>query len=102
MPVKPSNPEAEYFLKLDAELIKEHRSRLNAEREQAERKAHYMKCPKCGADLTETDYHHVKVDFCQACRGMWLDAGEVEMIRHVKESNIDVFLRDLIKGLPRK
>ena len=102
MPVKPSNPEAEYFLKLDAELIKEHRTRLNAERESAERKAHYMKCPKCGADRTETDYPHVKVEFCQGCRGMWLDAGEVEMIRHVKESNIDVFLRDLIKGLPRK
>lgn len=102
MPVKPSNPESEYFLKLDAELIKAHRDRLDAERAHAERKAHFMKCPKCGADLEEAEYQHVKVDACPACRGMWLDAGEVEMIRHVKESSIDGFLRDLIKGLPRK
>ena len=102
MDPKPSRHEDEYFLKLDAELIKAHRSRLDAERANAERKAHYMKCPKCGANLEETDYHHVKVDVCRECGGMWLDAGEAQMLEHVKESNISVFLRDLIKGLPGK
>lgn len=99
---KPTRQEDEYFLKLDAELIKVHRDRLDAERASAQRLAHYMKCPKCGADLKETDYHHLKVDVCPDCRGMWFDAGEAEMLGHVKESSISVFLRDLLEGLPRK
>ncbi len=45
----PSRNEDEYFAKRDAELIKEMRSKLDKERDDAERKAHYMKCPKCGA-----------------------------------------------------
>ncbi|MEK6611678.1 MAG: zf-TFIIB domain-containing protein [Gemmatimonadota bacterium] len=102
MPTKPSHPEDEYFLKLDAELIKAHRARLDAERTNTERRAHYMKCPKCGANLVETDYHHVKVDVCNECKGMWLDAGELEMIAHVKEDNVGGFLRDLLRGLPGK
>ena len=101
MDSKPSRNEDEYFLKLDAELIKAQRARLDAERNNAERRAHYMKCPKCGADLKEQQHHHVMVDICPECRGMWLDAGEVEMIEHVKESNVGHFLRDLLKGLPR-
>lgn len=102
MPTKPSHPEDEYFLKLDAELIKAHRARLDAERSRTERKAHYMKCPKCGADLRETDHRHVKVDVCPECKGMWLDAGELEMIEHVKDNNVGGFLRDLLRGLPGK
>lgn len=99
---KPTRHEDEYFLKLDAELIKAHRERLDAERASAQRKAHFMKCPKCGADLKETDHHHLKVDVCPDCRGMWLDAGEAEMLGHVKESSVSSFLRDLLEGLPRK
>lgn len=102
MDSKRSKPEDEYFLKLDAELIKAHRARLDAERHKAERKAHYMKCPKCGADLKETDHHHVKIDVCTDCGGVWLDAGELEMIEHVKENNVGSFLRDLLRGLPGK
>jgi len=102
MDTKPTRHEDEYFLKLDAELIKAHRARLDAERANAARLAHHMKCPKCGSDLEETDYHHVKVDVCPSCRGMWLDAGEVQMIRQVKDSRFSDFLQDLLQGLPRK
>lgn len=98
----PSRNEDEYFLKQDAELIKEQRAKLDAERKAAERKAHYMKCPKCGADLKETDFHHVKVDICPDCKGLWLDAGELEMVGRVNESAVGGFLRDLFKGLRNK
>jgi hypothetical protein len=102
MDSKRSKPEDEYFLKLDAELIKAHRARLDAERTKAERRAHYMKCPKCGADLQETDHRHVKIDVCLDCGGVWLDPGELEMIEHVKEDDVGSFLRDLLRGLPGK
>ncbi len=96
----PSKNEDEYFLLRDAELIKAQRAKLDAERQAAERKSHYMKCPKCGADLQETEFRHVKVDSCPECKGFWLDAGEIELIGKVKESAMGGFLRDLLKGLP--
>ncbi len=99
---KPSKNEDEYFLLQDAELIKAQRAKLDAERQAAERKAHYMKCPKCGADLQETPFAAVKVDVCPSCRGMWLDAGEIDLIGRTSESATGAFIRDLFKGLRSK
>ena len=76
--------EDEYFTRQDAELMKQLREKLDAERKAQERKQHYMKCPKCGADLEEVDMHGVKVDVCPECSGMWLDAGEIEVLRQVQ------------------
>ncbi|MEK7401722.1 MAG: zf-TFIIB domain-containing protein [Gemmatimonadota bacterium] len=78
----PSRNEDEYFAKQDAELMKQMRAKLDQEREAQERKAHYMKCPKCGADLKEETHGHVKIDVCPDCHGMWFDAGEVELMKH--------------------
>ena len=82
MPIdqKPSKNEAEYFARLDAELMKERRARLDHERTTRERSMHRNKCPKCGCDLQEREHHHVKVDECAECGGIWLDKGELEMI----------------------
>lgn len=96
----PSRNEDEYFLLQDAELIKAHRAKLDAERDAAERRKHLMKCPKCGTDLKEQELKRVKVDICPSCKGMWLDAGELELIGKVKDSAMSSFLRDLLKGLP--
>lgn len=88
---QPSRNEDEYFAKQDAELIKQMRSKLDKERDDQERKAHYMKCPKCGADLKEKDIGNVKVDVCSECGGMWLDSGEMDMLRQVQRSGGNVF-----------
>ena len=82
----PSRNEDEYFAKQDAELIKQMRAKLDTERTEQERKAHWMKCPKCGADLREELHGHAKVDVCPECKGMWLDAGEMALIRQVEKS----------------
>ena len=99
---KPSKNEEEFFLKQDAELIRAQRAKLDADRVAAERRAHHMKCPKCGADLSEQEFQHVKVDLCRECHGMWLDAGEIAMIGQVKEHAVGGFIRDLFKGLRNK
>jgi hypothetical protein len=97
MPIdeKPSRNEDEYFAKLDAQLIKAQRARLDHERSKSERAAHYMKCPKCGADLQEREYHHVKVDACPECKGMWFDAGELDMMKYVNQNAIGRFVGSL-------
>jgi uncharacterized protein len=92
---KPSRNEEEYFAKLNADLIKERRASLDASRAQTDRKAHYMKCPKCGGDLKEIEHHNVKVDQCQDCKGVWLDAGEVELFEHASNSGVKGFFSSM-------
>ncbi|HEX4934442.1 MAG TPA: zf-TFIIB domain-containing protein [Gemmatimonadaceae bacterium] len=91
----PTRAEDEYFVKQDAELIKAQRARLDQERANLERKSHYMKCPKCGGDLAETEFHHIKIDRCRECKGIWFDHGEVEMLEHVDQSQIRSFVRSM-------
>ena len=101
MDEKPSRNEDEYFVKQDAELLKQRRASLDAERASRERKAHFMKCPKCGADLKEREYNHVKVDACAECGGVWLDAGELEMVAHQYPGGMAGRLLGVLRGKGR-
>jgi Zn-finger nucleic acid-binding protein len=40
-----------------------------------------MICPRCqSAELAELDRDGVTIDRCSACRGIWLDRGELEKL----------------------
>ena len=90
------NPEDEYFARHNAELIKQHRATLDEQRRNVERKSHYMKCPKCGADLQEKEFHHMKIDVCPECGGTWLDKGELQMLTHVERNAFSRFIGDML------
>jgi Zn-finger nucleic acid-binding protein len=79
---KPSRNEDEYFAQQNAELLRQQRSLAEAAALEAERKSHYMKCPKDGYDLTSSHYHGVQIESCPHCGGIWLDAGELDVIAH--------------------
>jgi Zn-finger nucleic acid-binding protein len=79
---KPSRNEDEYFAQQNAELLKKQRQKMEEAATEAERKTHYMKCPKDGHDLVTTQYHGVQIENCPHCGGMWLDAGELEIVAH--------------------
>jgi len=59
---------------MDVELWK-HEDRFRIAAKPAE-------CPKCSRAMVAVDYGDtgVEVDFCSSCRGVWLDAGELENI----------------------
>lgn len=95
------NPEDEYFARENAELIKQQRAKLDEQRKAAERKAHFNKCPRCGADLQEKEFHHVKIDICAECGGTWLDKGELQMLTHVERNGFSRFIGDML-GLGQK
>jgi hypothetical protein len=80
MTEKPSRTEAEFFVRKEADLLKARRAQAEREREEAERKTHFMKCPKCGHDLKVEEYHGLEVDRCAECDGVWFDAGEAEQL----------------------
>jgi hypothetical protein len=62
------------------------RALLDEQRREIERREHFMKCPKCGADLRERDFQNVKVDVCPGCHGIWIDQGEINLMRHMQEA----------------
>lgn len=102
-PEKPSRNEDEYFAKRDAELLRQQRAAAQAANAEAERKSHYMKCPKCGYDLLTGEWHGIQIDQCTHCHGIWFDAGEAETLLKSPQSNVlaRVF-RAVVKGVSRK
>ena len=55
------------------------RERLDRESEAGD-EPYWMVCPKCGDTLEEVDAEDLKLDRCEACAGIYLDHGEVEML----------------------
>jgi Zn-finger nucleic acid-binding protein len=39
-----------------------------------------MQCPNCNINLVLADRQDVDIYFCQQCRGIWLDRGELDKI----------------------
>ena len=83
-PIKPSEKEEEYFLRKEAEKRKaaaEQAKQDLAEAEQQKLKElHYMRCCKCGMEMTEITYRGVQIDKCFSCGGIYLDDGELEQL----------------------
>ncbi len=97
---QPSEQEEEYFKKKELELLKKFEEEREAYRAAEEKekihKLHYMKCPKCFGDLREKNYKSkVKIDTCEGCGGVWLDAGELEMLAENEEGFVSSFLKHL-------
>ena len=97
MPVKPTESEDEYFLRLEQELKirvdEKKREQASKEERGKLRELHFMKCPKCGMDLIEIDFKGVKIDECSACRGMWLDAGEFDALVKIEKPVLERLLK---------
>ena len=63
-----------------------------------------LKCPKCGGATTPVNYGGdtgIIIDRCTGCRGIWLDAGELDKIQMVVEGWEDALPDDLRKFGPR-
>ena len=39
-----------------------------------------MKCPVCKDTLIILELNEVEIDYCSSCSGVWLDAGELELL----------------------
>ena len=65
--------EDEYFRRKEQELIAKMKEKLGDE----DSRSLEIKCPKCDGNLVETDFESIKIDVCDKCSGVWLDAGEL-------------------------
>ena len=73
--------ENEYFRRKEQELIEKMRAKIGTESSRNTE----LQCPKCDGTLHETTYENVKIDLCDKCHGVWLDAGELAQISHKDE-----------------
>lgn len=93
MPFKPSEREEEYFARKEFERLRkieqEKHSKLAEEEKKRLKDLHYMRCPKCGMGLIEINYKNIKVDECSECKGIWLDAGELETVSKLEKTGLD-------------
>ena len=39
-----------------------------------------MICPCCTHDMIVVEHNNIEVDYCSACRGVWFDSGELELL----------------------
>ena len=47
-----------------------------------------MKCPNCNEVLLMSQRNNIEIDYCPACRGVWLDKGELDkMLEFAEQSN---------------
>ena len=100
MTEKPSRNEEEYFAKRDAEIMKARREAAARADRDAERRSHFMKCPKCGANLHAETYHAVQVERCPECLGIWFDAGEAEtLIKAESKGGLGALFTAIARGV---
>ncbi len=39
-----------------------------------------MICPVCKHDMMVVEYHNIELDYCNSCKGVWFDSGELELL----------------------
>jgi uncharacterized protein len=76
--------EEQYFAHQELLKRKALRDKLDLERQDQKgakaKHPHWMKCPKCGGELEEIAFADVMLDKCKGCAGIYLDAGELELL----------------------
>jgi Zn-finger nucleic acid-binding protein len=39
-----------------------------------------MICPVCKYAMVVVEYHNIELDYCNSCKGVWFDSGELELL----------------------
>lgn len=93
MPKKPSSGEAEFFAREEAEkakrLIEGKNKEIAQEEKERLKKLHWMRCPKCGMELSTILFKGVAIDKCYNCNGVYLDDGELEKLAGKESSFLE-------------
>jgi hypothetical protein len=64
--------------------------------EEARRKLHWRRCPKCGSDMGVESISGIEVEKCSSCEGIFFDRGELEQLLVKHDSERRGFFRRLL------
>lgn len=57
-----------------------------------------MKCPNCSEILLMTQRNNIEIDYCPACRGVWLDKGELDKMLAYAERPVSIERPNIDRG----
>lgn len=49
-----------------------------------------MICPVCKEDMLILEYAQIELDYCPSCQGIWMDAGELELLLNFPDKLLDL------------
>jgi len=58
-----------------------------------------MICPTCEHTMVAVEYHNVELDYCNNCKGVWFDSGELDLL--LKSQSLEepqVFFDDILNS----
>lgn len=58
-----------------------------------------MKCYKCNSEMKKKRYEGILIDLCPTCEGIWLDCGELDMIRNRESMSKEEILAEAAKEI---
>jgi ribosomal protein L37AE/L43A len=96
---KPSRNEGEYFKLREAELLRKRHKEAAKAHEQEERRKHFMKCPKCGADMVSESVGGIGFDRCSECSGVFLDATAAETLLKADQGTAAGIFKSMLRGV---
>jgi len=79
--------EEAYFHKVNQALLEALRQQDMTKLEQTRQQYEHRRCPHCGKPLQETPYHHVQVQECPSCHGIWLHQDTLQKSKESKAGN---------------
>jgi ribosomal protein L37AE/L43A len=74
---------------------KEREAREQSQESEQLKQLHWMRCPKCGHELSEVEYVGIRVDRCGHCDGVFFDAGELDQLLQQQAETRRGFFRKL-------
>jgi|SRR5215510_7162892 len=79
--------EEEYFRKKEKEAIEKLRAKRAEQQQREKASASAAHCPKCDGTLVPLTYEDVRVDRCVKCKGVWLEAADLDRLTQQPESH---------------
>jgi ribosomal protein L37AE/L43A len=73
--------ENEYFRKIGEQQVARMKELLSRENQVSTA----PQCPKCDGRLREIEFEEIRIDVCDKCNGVWLDAGELALVTYRDE-----------------
>ncbi len=58
-----------------------------------------MICPVCKSDMVVVEYQNIELDHCTACKGVWFDSGELELLlKSYDAEGLGTLIGDIVKS----
>lgn len=91
--------EDRYFAEQEKKLKAKLQQKVVEEEEAKARKLAHMRCPKCGEPMQNEKLLGVTVETCPACKGVFLDPGELEhVVEHDRKTGWLTRYLDRLRG----